>query len=593
MKRNLKNILFHAPTRQLFNRLLKEHILCYKSHFFMAISFLILAALSNAAIPYFLKPIFDDIFVRQDKTAFIYICSAVFAVFICRGIAAYGEAVTMTQLGQRIVSDVQNRLFKHLINTDYSFFQQHASGKLISIFTNDINLMRGTVSNVLISLAKDSLNLFFLLTLLFIRDPWLACISLILIPSVFMVLSKLNKKLRRVVHKTQDEHGTLTSYLSQIFQGIRVVKAYCMENYEINRMQAQTNALLHLITKSTRTRAISNPIIDVIAGLVVTSILVYGGLQVMSGTRTTGDFVSFITALFLAYEPLKRLSNINHNLQEGITAATRVFAIIDTPTLIQSPSQALPVTRFKGKIEFKDVSFQYATGKIAVSHINLAINPGQKIAFVGSSGSGKSSLINLVPRFYDVTEGEICIDDKPLSRYDLQDLRQNISLVSQEISLFDDTIYNNILYGNIYADEQAVKAAAKSAGAHDFIEQLHQGYHTLVGENGTLLSGGQRQRIAIARAILKDPPILLLDEATSALDSQSEKHIQEALTVLQQNKTSLVVAHRLSTIVDADLICVLENGRIVEQGAHAELLQRQGHYYKLWQRQLHLEGEDA
>lgn len=593
MKKSLKNILLHPDTRQLFKRLLREHILCYKSHFFMAIGFLILAALSNAAIPYFLKPIFDDIFVSQDKTAFAYICSAVFVVFVCRGIAAYGEAVTMTNLGQRIVSDLQNRLFKHLITTDYAFFQQHATGRLISIFTNDINLMRGTVSNVIISLAKDSLNLFFLLTLLFVRDPLLACTSLLLVPAVFLILSKLNKKLRRVVHKTQDEHGTLTSYLSQIFHGIRVVKSYCMENYEITRMQAQTDAIVSLITKSTKTRAISNPIIDILAGLIVTSILIYGGLQVMNGTRTTGDFVSFITALFLAYEPLKRLSNINHNLQEGITAATRVFAIIDAPTAIQSPPQAVIKSRLKGKIEFKTVGFHYPNGKIALSAINLQVQPGQKIAFVGSSGSGKSSLINLIPRFYDVTTGTILIDGQPLTDYNLQNLRQNISLVSQEISLFDDTVYNNILYGNIHATKADIIAAAESAGAHEFIQALHHGYETMVGENGTRLSGGQRQRIAIARAILKNPPILLLDEATSALDSQSERHIQDALIILQKNKTSLVVAHRLSTIVDADLICVLEKGTIVEQGTHQELLNSQSYYYKLWQRQLRLAEDEG
>lgn len=592
MKKSIKNILLHPDTRQLFKRLLREHILCYKSHFFMAIGFLILAALSNAAIPYFLKPIFDDIFVSQDKTAFTYICSAVFAVFICRGIAAYGEAVTMTNLGQRIVSDVQNRLFKHLINTDYSFFQQNATGRLISVFTNDINLMRGTVSNVIISLAKDSLNLFFLLTLLFVRDPSLACTSLILVPAVFFVLSKLNKKLRRVVHKTQDEHGSLTSYLSQIFQGIRVVKAYCMETYEVTRMQTHTEAIVSLITKSTQTRAISNPIIDVLAGLIVTSILIYGGLQVMNGTRTTGDFVSFITALFLAYEPLKRLSNINHNLQEGITAAARVFAIIDTPTVIQSPPQSVATSRFEGHIEFKGVSFNYPNGKKALSDINIKVQAGQKIAFVGSSGSGKSSLINLVPRFYDPTDGAILIDGNPLTSYDLQNLRHNISLVSQEISLFDDTIYNNIRYGDIQSTEQDIIAAAKSAGAHEFIKALHNGYETFVGENGTRLSGGQRQRIAIARAILKNAPILLLDEATSALDSESEKHIQDAFSVLEQDKTSLVVAHRLSTIVDADLIYVLDNGVIVEFGTHQQLLQRQAYYYKLWQRQLRISEEE-
>ncbi|WP_232224342.1 ABC transporter ATP-binding protein [Candidatus Paracaedibacter symbiosus] len=583
--------MLNPQTRQLFRRLLREHILCYKTHFFMAIGFLILSALSNAAIPYFLKPVFDDIFVSHDKTALVYVCSAIFAVFACRGVAAFGEAVTMTNLGQRVISDIQNRLFQHLINTDYSFFQQHATGRLISIFTNDVNLMRATVSNVIISFTRDTLNLVCLVTLLFVRDPLLAAVSLMLIPIVALFLAKLNKRFRRVIDKAQDEHGSLASYLSQIFQGIRVVKAYCMEAYEVRRMQTQTNAIVGLITKSSQTRALSNPIIDILAGLIISSILVYGGLQVMNGTRTTGDFVSFITALFLAYEPLKRISNVNHSLQEGIIAATRVFKIIDAPTQIQSMNEPIIKPRFQGEITFKDVSFSYPNGKKALRNLNLEILRGQKVAFVGSSGSGKSSLINLVPRFYDAAKGEILIDGQPITHYDLQNLRHNISLVSQEISLFDDTIYNNILYGNIQATKEEVIATAKSAGAHDFIEKLKEGYETLVGENGTRLSGGQRQRIAIARAILKNAPILLLDEATSALDSQSEKHIQDAFITLMQGKTSLVVAHRLSTIVDSDLIYVLENGSIVERGTHHELLQQQQHYYKLWHRQARLDED--
>lgn len=591
MKKSLKNILLDPQTRHLSKRLLSEHILQYKFRFFVAIGFMILAALANAAIPFFLKPIFDDIFVRQDKTVFTFICSAVFIVFVCRGVAAYGESVTMTTLGQKIVSDIQNRLFKHLMYTDYSFFQQHATGKLLSIFTYDINLMRGAVSNVLVALAKDSLNLIFLLVLLFIRDPWLASVVVFLLPTVFGILAKLNKKLRRVVDKTQDEYGSLTSYLTQIFQSIRVVKAYCMESYETIRMQNQTNAIVALITKSTQTRAISNPIIDILAGLTITLILVYGGLQVMSHARTPGDFISFITALFLAYEPLKRISNINHNLQEGLTAAIRVFNIIDTPTSIESGEAAIIKSRFEGRLDFKEVSFTYSNGKKALYNINFSVLPGQKIAFVGSSGSGKSTLINLVPRFYDTQEGIIEIDSISIKNLNLQNLRENISLVSQEISLFDDTVYNNILYGNIKATKEEVLAAAKSAGAHTFIEKLSNQYQTMVGENGMRLSGGQRQRIAIARAILKNAPILLLDEATSALDSQSEKHIQDAFNTLMQNKTALVVAHRLSTIVDSDIIYVLESGHIIEQGTHQELLQKQGHYFTLWHRQSGLDED--
>lgn len=579
------NIFIDAEAKNLARRILKEHVLPYRRKFALAVMFMILAAIANSAIPFLLQPVFDNVFQNPDVGMLFLVCGGVFAAFLFKGIASFGESVIMTDVGQKIITDMQSRLFAHLMKADLAFFHQTNSGDLLSRFTNDVNQMRNAVATALVGLGKDFFSLTFLIALMFYRDWVLAAATFVLFPSIILPIARIGRRVRKVADSTQSEMGLLTTQLTQVFQGIRMIKAYGLENHEIERTQTVLNRILGLIRRTIRIRSASHPIVETLGGLSITTVIAYGGWQVMHHARTTGEFISFIGALILAYEPLKRLSNLNANIQEGLAAGSRVFATIDIlPTIVDKPT-ARTMNRVRGDIYFDQVTFQYAPEITALKKITLSIPAGSTVALVGHSGSGKSTFVNLIPRFYDVTEGTISIDGHALEDFTLASLRQQIALVSQEITLFDDTVFHNIAYGCLTATHEEVMAAAQSAAAHDFIMSLPQGYDTIVGENGVNLSGGQRQRIAIARAMLKNAPILLLDEATSALDTQSERLVQTALTRLMAGRTTLVVAHRLSTIVDATCIYVLNQGEIVESGSHHELLALKGHYAQLWQTQ--------
>ena len=593
MSKIIKKIMSDGPTRRLAARLFNEHVIPYRVRFLFAVVFMILAAAANGAIPFILQPVFDDVFYKGNPDLLFVISGSVFVAFAVRGFSSYGEAITMSVIGQRIICDLQNRLFSHLMKLDLNFYHRNSSGELISRFTNDIMLMRYSVSNVIVGLGKDLTSLIVLIAIMFYRDWMLASIAFFLLPSIVLPISKISRRMRKVTYNTQDEFGKITSQLSQIFQGMRVVKTYGMEPYEISRVESATERVYQLITKATRIRATTSPIIEVLGGLTTTLIIAYGGWQVLKGTRTAGEFISFTGALLLCYDPLKRLGNLNTSLQEGLSAAQRVFETIDTQPLIINKNTAKPITDIQGRLTFKNVSFTYPNGTSALSDINLSVSQGKSIALVGSSGSGKSTFINLIPRFYDITDGEILIDDVSIQDITVASLRSHIALVSQEITLFDDTIRNNIAYGRFGAGDQDIIDAATSAAAHDFIMKLPKGYDTIVGENGVMLSGGQRQRIAIARAMLKNAPILLLDEATSALDTHSERHVQGALEALMQGKTTIIVAHRLSTIINVDTIYVMDQGRIVEVGNHETLIKKNGHYAELWQAQSRSQDEDG
>jgi ATP-binding cassette, subfamily B, bacterial MsbA len=582
MGKILTRILRDGPTRQLAARLLKEHVMPYRGRFFFALTFMVLAAVANGAIPFILQPVFDDIFYKGNPNLLFWVSGAVFLAFAVRGSASYGEAVTMSVIGQRIICDLQNRLFAHLMHLDLSFFHRTPSGELISRFTNDVMLMRHSVSNAVVGLGKDFISLIVLIAIMFFRDWMLALIAFILLPSIVLPIAKLSRRLRKVIYNTQDEFGRITGQLSQIFQGVRVVKTYGMEDYEIGRIRAATERVYQLITKATRIRATTSPLVEILGGLTVTLIIGYGGWQVTKGVRTAGEFISFTGALLLCYDPLKRLGNLNASLQEGLSAAQRVFEIIDTPPQIVDLPPSKTIDRIQGNLTFEKVCFAYPNGTEALKNISLTVAAGQSVAIVGASGSGKSTLINLIPRFYEATSGDILVDGMSIQGIRLASLRNQIALVSQEIMLFDDSVYNNIAYGRRSATRDEVIQAAKAAAAHDFIEQLPNGYETIVGENGVMLSGGQRQRIAIARAMLKNAPILLLDEATSALDTHSERQVQRALDALMHGKTTIIVAHRLSTIVDVNTIYIMDQGEIVETGNHNDLLQKGGRYAQLW-----------
>ena len=580
-------------SHELGRRIFHEHIRPYGRLFGAALILMILAALSTSALPYLLQPVFDEVFTHGTPQLLMLVCGGIFLAFVVKGATSFGEAVIMTYVGQRIISDLQNRLFSHLMHLDLSYFHGTSSGDLLSRFTNDVNLMRNAVATTLVGFGKDSFTLIFLVSLMFYRDWTLACIAFFIFPLAVLPILRIGRRMRKVANNTQEELASFTGRLTQVFQGIRVIKAYGTEEYEAARAHTMIERIFALVYKSSRVRSASHPIIESLGGMAIVIVIAYGGWQVMHHARTTGEFMSFILALLLVYEPLKRLSNLNANLQEGLAAATRVFAIVDTPATIQNRLEAKPLPPIEGHIEFRDVRFSYPDGKVALDGINLKIKKAHSIALVGASGSGKSTIINLIPRFYDSQEGEILIDGVDIRDVTLQSLRQQIALVSQEIMLFDTTIQDNIAYGSFEASDADIMAAATAAAAHEFIEALPKGYHTMIGENGVKLSGGQRQRIAIARAMLKNAPILLLDEATSALDTDSERQVQAALKILMEGRTTLMVAHRLSTVVEADTIYVLDQGRIVESGSHQALLESNGVYANLWQAQSTLPTSEA
>lgn len=539
------------------------------------------AALTTAMLAKMLQPLFDDVFVGRKEGMLIQVSLLVLGIFILKGISSFGESVSLIYVGQKIIGDIQTRLFDHFIHADLAYFHARSSGDLVSRVTNDVNLMRNAVTTALMGMGKDSLSLIFLIGLMFYQDWLLASLAFFVFPVALLPIVKIGKKMRKVSINTQEEMGTFTILLHQVFQGMRIVKSYAMETYEEKRAHHLIDTLSRLNIKGGRVRSASHPIMETLGGIAIVIVILYGGSQVMAGNRTTGTFISFITALLLAYEPLKRLANLNANLQEGLAAAWRVFEAIDLKSSIVDVPNAPKLIIKKGQIFLDRISFSYPNGKIAVKDISLDIPAGKRIALVGPSGSGKSTLLNLIPRFYDVSSGAIVIDDVDIRKVTLSSLRSQIALVSQEVVLFDDTVRANIAYGRWGASEEDIINASKAAAAHDFIKLLPQGYDTVVGEQGIRLSGGQRQRLAIARAMLKNAPILLLDEATSSLDTESERKVQLALNRLMEGRTTVVVAHRLSTVVDADMIYVIEDGQVSEMGTHQDLLTNNGTYARL------------
>jgi subfamily B ATP-binding cassette protein MsbA len=540
------------------------------------------AAGSTALRAWLMQPVLDRVFVGRDASWLLLIAGGALALALVKGIADYGEAVLMNRVGQRVIADVQIALFGHLMRADLSYFHRHPSGTLIARFTSDAVLLRNAAANVLGAIGKDALTVVFLIGVMFYQDWVLALVSFFIFPVAIHPIVGIGRRMRRVTANTQTEVGQLTTLLSQTFQGARLVKAYGMEAYERRRAAALFERLFALIDRATRIRSAASPMMETLGGAAIAVVILYGGHQVVGGVRTPGAFFSFVTALLLAYQPVKSLANLNASLQEGLAAADRIFQIFDIQPRIHDLPGAKPLRIAGGEISFDHVRFGYAPGAVALDNISLTIPAGRTVALVGASGAGKSTILNLIPRFFDVEEGSITIDGQDVRSVTLASLRAAIAIVSQEVTLFDDTLQANIAYGRFGAGATEIEAAARAAGIDGFIRDLRDGYDTQVGEHGVRLSGGQRQRIAIARAMLKDAPILLLDEATSALDSESERQVQAALHKLIHGRTTLVIAHRLSTVQGADLICVIDRGRLVESGRHAELLARDGSYARLY-----------
>ena len=544
-----------------------------------------LVAAATATSAWLMKPVINDVFVEKNEELLWIISSAVLITFTVKGFANYGQSVLMSYVGQRIITDTQHRLYAHLTRMELNFFNTFPTGNLISRFTIDINMMRVAVSNALTAFGKDLLSLIGLIGVMFWQNWSLAALAFIIFPVAVIPIIRLGRRIRKVTINTQEEMGQFTTLLEQTFQGARVVKSYSMEEYEKERVRDIAERIFVLVFKSSRVRALASPIMESLGGIAITMIIAYGGYQVIHDNMDAGTFFSFITALLLAYEPMKRLANLNASLQEGLAGADRLFKLLDRQPKILEKLGAHPLQIDGGHIQLKKVNFSYIKEKTALHNVTFDVPAGKTVALVGVSGAGKSTVLNLIPRFYDIDNGEISIDGIDIRNVTLNSLRNTIALVSQEITLFDDTIRRNIAYGRQDATEEEIINSAKNAAAHDFIMKMPDGYDTYVGERGTKVSGGQRQRLAIARAMLKNAPILLLDEATSALDTESERNVQAALAKLMHGRTTLVIAHRLSTVMDADLIYVIDNGTVTESGSHTELITRNGIYARLYHMQ--------
>ena len=572
-------------TYALVKRLVRESVRPYLAWIAFALLCMACVAGATAVSALLMKPVINDVFVARTESLLIPIALAVIATFAVKGIANYGQSVLMSFVGQRIITDTQHRLYAHLSTMELGFFHRIPTGNLISRFTIDINMMRAAVSNALTGIGKDLLTLIFLVGVMFQQDWVLASIAFIIFPIAILPIARLGRRIRKVTVNTQEELGQFTTLLEQTFQGARVVKAYGMEDYEKNRVREIAERVFALVFKSARIRSMASPIMETLGGVAVALVIFYGGSRVINQSMDPGSFFAFITALLLAYEPMKRLANLNASLQEGLAGAQRLFVLLDMKPDIQEKPAAQPLVIARGGLEMEKVDFSYLPDQPAIDDISLSVPAGKVVALVGPSGAGKSTILNLIPRFYDVNAGRITIDGTDIRDVTFASLRGGIALVSQEITMFDDTVRANIAYGRPNASDDEIFAAAKHAAAHDFIMDMPDGYDTYVGERGTKVSGGQRQRLAIARAMLKDAPILLLDEATSALDTESERHIQAALKELMKGRTTLVIAHRLSTVMDADLIHVIDKGKLSESGTHAELLAKNGIYARLYQLQ--------
>jgi subfamily B ATP-binding cassette protein MsbA len=570
-----------ARSWPLVRRLVVEFL---RPHFGrMALALLAMGAVAaaTAANAWLMQPMLDRVFVERDEHLLLIIPAAILVLAVVKGIANYAQAILMTTVGQRVVADVQLALFGRLMRADLAFFHANPTGTLISRFTYDANMLRAAATNVLAGLGKEAVTAVFLVALMFYQDWVLALLAFIAFPAALRPLRRVAKRMRRVSADTQAEVGQLTTLLNQTFQGARHVKAYGMEDYETSRAATLIESLFRLVQRAARARSVASPLMETLGGVAVALVVLYGGHQVSAGTRSPGTFFSFVTALLLAYQPVKNLAGLNVSLQEGLAGAQRIFGILDIEPEIRDTPRAVPLKVAGGEIRFDDVRFSYASGAAALRGVTLIVPAGKTVALVGASGAGKSTILNLVPRFYDAASGAVRIDGADVRDVTLASLRGAMALVSQEVSLFDDTVRANIAYGRFGAREDEIVAAATAAAAHDFIRALPQGYDTPVGEHGVKLSGGQRQRVAIARAMLKNAPILLLDEATSALDTESERQVQTALKALMRGRTTVVIAHRLSTVIDADLIYVIDAGRVAEAGTHAELLRRNGTYARL------------
>ena len=562
----------------------------YKMRLALGVVCMIVAALGYLVVPWLIRNVVDGVLQNKDLGLLTLIVIAILIIFLIRGFATYGQNYMMAYVGQRVVIDIRETLFKHLQRLDQAYFDTRKTGVIMSNITSDVGALQQAIVDNLISFMTEGVTLVGSLVFMFYLDWKLSLLTLIIVPVVLGLTNVFGKRLRSAGHEVQGRTADITAFLQEVISGARVIRSFARESFEFKRFEKENKNNFDAAMKATKLTAIMGPMVEFSAAIAVVVILWYGGYSVVQGYITAGSLIAFLIYAINLANPVKRLTQVYGNIQKALAAGDRVIDILETQPHVKELPTAKTMDHVKGEVHFDNVQFSYDAENLALKGVTLHVKPGETVAIVGPSGAGKSTIANLLPRFYDVTGGSIRIDGMDIREATFTSLRENIGLVPQDTMLFNASVRDNILYGRLNATDEEVLAAAKAANAIEFIEKLPQGFDTMVGERGNSLSGGQRQRIAIARAILKNPSILILDEATSALDTESEKIVQEALERLMKGRTALVIAHRLSTVQHADHIVVLQQGSVVEEGTHDELLALQGLYSHLYTVQFSAKG---
>ncbi|MDI6687332.1 MAG: ABC transporter ATP-binding protein [Desulfobacterales bacterium] len=579
IKKTLSSLIKNDKNRRLL-ALIKDNWF----RLFLAMVCMLVIAVATSATAFLVKPALDDIFFNKDSNMLMLIPLAVIIIYLLRGLGMFYQTYLMNYVGESVIMRLRNSLYDRIQDLPISFFHKEKTGVLMSRITNDVGVIKGMVSTAVTGALKDVFTIVGLTIVIFYRDWKMAMFAFIILPIAFIPVVQFGRRVRKVSTGCQEAMADMSSFLHETLSGNKIVKAFGMESYEKKRFHEKGLNIFKLEMKSVIANSLSSPIMEFLGGLGIAFIIWYGGSKVISGTSTPGTFFSFMAAVLMLYDPVRKLSGLNNAIQQGLAASDRVFDIIDRKSEIAEDANPVKIQSMPHCVTFDNVFFKYDE-EMVLKNINLDVKAGEILALVGMSGGGKTSLVNLIPRFYDVTKGAILFDGIDIRKASILSLRKQIAIVTQEPILFNDTVRNNIAYGNQNASQEDIENAAKAAYAYDFIQGFPDKYDTIIGELGARLSGGEKQRICIARALLKDAPVLILDEATSSLDTESEMLVQKALENLMKGRTTFVIAHRLSTIDYAHRIVVIVNGRIVEEGKQEELIARRGEFYKLYQMQ--------